>query len=77
VRPGDIGYPNPSTATATVIMRANRPLETGPERRVRSALHRAGLRFRKNEIVRARGLRTRPDIVFRSAGVAVCFSDSP
>jgi DNA mismatch endonuclease (patch repair protein) len=71
VKPGDPDYPDPSTASATAIMRANGPTETGPERRVRSALHHAGLRFRKNQVIHVDGIRTRPDVVFRSASVAV------
>lgn len=44
-----------------------RSLDTGLERLVRSALHRRGLRFRKH----VRDLPGRPDIVFRTAQVAV------
>lgn len=38
---------------------------------MRSALHRRGLRFRKNLPVRASGRVVRPDIVFTRAGLAV------
>ena len=41
--------------------------DTGPERAVRSALHRRGLRFRKHE----RRLPGRPDVVFPRQKVAV------
>jgi DNA mismatch endonuclease (patch repair protein) len=41
--------------------------DTGPERAVRSALHRRGLRFRKH----VEGLPGRPDIVFTRRKVAV------
>src|SRR5262245_28321051 len=52
-------------------MKANRRRDTTPEVRVRSALHRAGLRFRKDLLVRFRGGHTRPDVVFTSTRVAV------
>lgn len=71
MRPGDPGYPSPSSATASVIMRANRPSDTGPEVRLRSALHRSGLRFWRNRTLVAGGVRTRPDILFPRARVAV------
>lgn len=43
-------------------MRAIRSTETKPERRLRSMLHRAGYRFRKN----VKGIPGTPDIVFSS-----------
>jgi DNA mismatch endonuclease (patch repair protein) len=52
-------------------MQANRGADTKPELELRRALHRLGLRFRKHELLEAAGLRTRPDIVFRRAHVAV------
>ena len=52
-------------------MRANPPSDTALEIRVRSALHRAGLRFRKNRSIVAGEVRTRPDAVFVGARVAV------
>lgn len=48
-------------------MSRNRGKDTGPERRVRSALHRRGLRFRKH----VRDLPGKPDIVFSRARVVV------
>jgi DNA mismatch endonuclease (patch repair protein) len=39
--------------------------------RLRSALHRDGLRFRKNVLLRVEGLAVRPDIVFPGRRVAV------
>lgn len=44
--------------------------ESELERRLRSALHQRGLRFRKNALV-MNGVRVRPDIVFTRARVAV------
>jgi DNA mismatch endonuclease (patch repair protein) len=54
------------------IMRANRRRDSGPERALRSALHRAGLRFRVDYPVRTPGRRpVRPDVVFPVRRVAV------
>jgi DNA mismatch endonuclease, patch repair protein len=51
---------------------ANRSTDNVPERALRSALHRRGLRFRKNLLVRVSGYRAiRPDVVFTRARVAV------
>jgi len=65
--------PAPTTRSATLVMRANRRRDTAPERRVRSALHAVGLRFRVDLALRvehwARVIR--PDVVFTSAKVAV------
>jgi DNA mismatch endonuclease (patch repair protein) len=52
------------------IMSGNRSRDTAPERRVRSQLHRVGLRFRKNCRPIA-GLRCEADVVFPSERVAV------
>jgi DNA mismatch endonuclease (patch repair protein) len=41
--------------------------DTGPEMKVRSALHKKGLRFRKH----VKDLPGKPDIVFRKAKVAI------
>jgi DNA mismatch endonuclease (patch repair protein) len=51
-------------------MRANRPRDTGPELRLRSELHGRGLRFRVHRRPEA-DLRTRADVVFGPAKVAV------
>jgi DNA mismatch endonuclease, patch repair protein len=54
------------------IMRANRRRDSGPERALRSALHRAGLRFRVDHPIRTPGRRPiRPDVVFTGRHVAV------
>lgn len=52
-------------------MRGNRKTGSKPEVRLRSALHRRGLRFRKNLLIRVGELSVRPDIVFPRAKVAV------
>ena len=51
-------------------MRGNRGADTRPEVRLRSALHRRGLRFRKH-LAPVRGLRCRPDVVFPGERVVV------
>lgn len=67
--PRDRRTPPPSSPAVRRNMRANRS-ESDVERRLRSALHREGLRFRKNTTA-VPGLRARPDIVFSRARIAV------
>lgn len=64
-------YPQPSGPVATLIGKANRRADTKPEVLVRSALHRRGLRFRKDLPLRVGGLRVRPDVVFTGQALAV------
>jgi len=64
-------YPQPLNPQVSVRMRANRRRDTGPERAVRSLLHRAGLRFFVDRPVRLADRVVRPDIVFPRARVAV------
>ena len=52
-------------------MRANPGRDTALEVQVRSALHRAGLRFRKNARLDLRAGRVRPDVVFPRLRLAV------
>ncbi len=52
-------------------MRANRRSDTRPERELRSALHRQGLRFRKNHPIRTPERVVRPDIVFTRRRLAL------
>jgi DNA mismatch endonuclease, patch repair protein len=53
-------------------MRGNRRRDTRPERAVRSALHRVGLRFRVDLPIQVGGGRSiRPDLVFPRQRVAV------
>lgn len=65
------GYPQPSTPAASAAMRGNRKRDTRPELRLRSALHRQGLRFRVQRRVAAGPVVVRPDIVFARAKTAV------
>jgi DNA mismatch endonuclease (patch repair protein) len=53
-------------------MRANVRRDTAPELRLRSALHRAGVRYRVDFPIRPPGSRPiRPDIVFTARRIAV------
>lgn len=64
-------YAQPSSPAATRVMRANRRRDTSPELALRGELHRRGLRYRVDYLIRLEGLRARPDIVFVRARVAV------
>ena len=67
-----VPYPQPRDQAATKVGKGNRRTDTKPEVALRSALHRRGLRFRKDFPVRVEGRRPiRPDIVFTRARVAV------
>jgi DNA mismatch endonuclease (patch repair protein) len=61
----------PPTAAVRRVMQGNRGTDTSPERQVRSALHRYGLRFRKRLTLHINGRRTTPDIVFPRHHVCV------
>ncbi len=63
--------PPASSYVARRTMEANRRCETRPERLLRSALHRRGLRFRKDRRLRVGSRWVRPDIVFGPTRVAV------
>ncbi|MGW0432343.1 very short patch repair endonuclease [Micromonospora sp. NPDC003197] len=52
------------------VMRANKARDTGPERRLRSLLHKAGLRYRVNTRPLP-SLRRTADVMFPTARVAV------
>ena len=52
-------------------MLGNRRVDTKPEVLLRSLLHRAGLRFRKDRLIRLGARRVRPDVVFGRQRVAV------
>ena len=66
-----VPYPEPATQAASRVGRANRRTSTKPELALRSALHRRGLRFRKDHLLRVGGLRVRPDVVFTRWKIAV------
>lgn len=65
-------YPRPSTPGRGRNMAAIRRTNTKPEIALRSALHAAGHRYRKDlRLTLASGVRPRPDIVFTRRKVAV------
>ncbi len=67
-----VPYPEPSSVHATKVGKGNRRKDTKPEVRLRSQIHRRGLRFRKDYPVRLPGGGVvRPDVVFTRARVAV------
>ncbi len=65
-----IPKPAPSSEAALARMKAAKPRDTAPEKALRSALHRKGLRFRLDEKP-VENLNRKADIVFRSAKVAI------
>lgn len=64
-------YPVPSSPVASAVMRGNRKVDSSPELRLRSELHKRGLRFRKHLRIEAGGLRVTPDVVFPRQRIAV------
>lgn len=64
-------HPAPVTEGRSRNMQAIRRTDTKPEVALRSALHRRGLRFRKDYQIKLSGLSVRPDLVFTRAKVAV------
>ena len=64
-------YPQPADPAVSRRMRANPRRDTKPEILLRSELHRRGLRFRKDLLLRVPGRSVRPDIVFTRARLAV------
>lgn len=65
-----ISKPTASSEAALARMKAAKPRDTAPEKALRSALHRKGLRFRIDEKPIG-SLNRKADIVFRSARVAI------
>lgn len=66
-----VPYPEPKDDAATRVGRGNRRSGTKPEQALRAALHRRGLRFRKDLPIRCGNVRVKPDIVFTRARIAV------
>ena len=65
-----IGNPSPSSEAALKRMRAAKPRDTAPEKALRSALFRKGMRFRVDQKP-IKELNRKADIVFRTTKVAV------
>lgn len=64
-------YPHPTSAAVTAAMKGNRRSDTRPEVALRSALHRRGLRFRKDVPIRPAQRLRRVDVVFSAVRLAV------
>ncbi len=64
-------YPQPTSPAASRVMRGNRKRDTRPEVRLRSELHRRGLRFRKDYLIDQPSVRVRVDVVFPGSRLAV------
>lgn len=64
-------YPHPSSPAVSAAMRGNRRKDTKPEVEIRSLLHAAGHRFRKDYCIREGETSVRPDIVFTRRRIAV------
>ena len=60
-----------SAADRSRTMAAVRSTNTTPERSMRAALHRQGVRYRLGQVIETDGRRIRPDLVFKGARVAV------
>lgn len=63
--------PDPASYPRSRTMSAVRSSNTTPERLLRAALHRAGVRFRLGQTVQLDTRTVRPDLVFRQRRVAV------
>lgn len=66
-----VPYPAPSSEAVTRVMRGNRKADTKLEVRVRSELHRRGLRFRKQHLIVAGPLKVHADVAFPRQRLAV------
>lgn len=64
-------YPQPTSDAVSKRMRANARRDTKPETALRSALHRLGLRFRKDLPLKLGDRVVRPDVVFTRVRLAV------
>lgn len=76
IKPGpgyDGEYPEPASPAVTAAMKGNRRSDTKPEVLIRSELHRAGYRFRKDLRIEIEGeaRSPRPDIIFTKKKLAV------
>jgi DNA mismatch endonuclease (patch repair protein) len=66
-----VPYPEPRDEAATRVGKSNRRVDSRPEVLIRSAVHRRGLRFRKDFLLHLGAARVRPDLVFTRCEVAV------
>ena len=71
MQPTNPNYPKPSSKAAVNVMKANKRANTKPEVLIRTHLHRAGYRFRKDFNIKINGKNYRPDIAFTKQKVAI------
>ena len=71
MKPGDAGYPAPSSEAVSSVMRGNRKTDSRPEAALRRELYARGLRYRKNPPIRTSVGVVRPDLTFPGQKVAV------
>jgi DNA mismatch endonuclease, patch repair protein len=64
-------YPHPTSPAVSARMKANRKVDSRPEKSLRARLHRDGYRFRKNYRVDLQGFECTPDIVFTAKKLAI------
>jgi DNA mismatch endonuclease, patch repair protein len=70
-RPRECRVLVPSSAAAQAVMRGNKGRDSRPELRIRSILHKHGLRYRLGVWLLVGGRRVQPDLMFPTARVAV------
>jgi DNA mismatch endonuclease (patch repair protein) len=68
--PSRVKTPKARTAAVRNVMKANRRVDTKPELRLRSQIHKSGLRYAM-DVRPESDINRRADLVFRSAKVAV------
>ena len=68
--PQEFGIPKSRTRAVRNVMKANRGVDTKPELRLRSQIHKSGLRY-AIDVRPESDINRRADLVFRSAKVAV------
>jgi len=64
-------YPSPASVLVSARMKRNPKFNTGLELRLRSELHRRGMRFRIHLAISICGSKVRPDVVFTRQRLAV------
>jgi len=64
-------YNTPPSPNVTAVMKGNKGSDTKPEVRIRSCLHKAGYRFRKDFKINTANRSCRPDIVFTRQKLAI------
>lgn len=71
MQPKDPNYPRPTSESVIATMKSNKRSDTRPEILIRSLLHKKGIRFRKDLLIKINNMKCRPDIVFTKVKLAV------